>query len=177
MIAMALACSPTLLILDEPTTALDMTVQAQILELLVRLKSELSMSVLLIAHDLALVSEMADEIVVLYAGTVVERGPTQAVLNAPGHPYTRALLRSIPPEGEAAYRVRQKGRRLPAIQGTLPDLRHLPYGCLFRDRCDEAFDRCAQAIPSLVPVPGRGSVRCFLVEPAEISAREGGGFR
>jgi len=167
LIAMALACSPALLIADEPTTALDATVQAQILELLQKLRDEGGMSLLLIAHDLALVAEIADEIVVLYAGVVVERGPARALLAAPAHPYTRALLASVPPR---THRTRGQRRvKLPTLAGTLPDLRSPPTGCRFQDRCAEVMDRCRTETPALV-LAGDGAggeptlVRCFAVE-------------
>jgi peptide/nickel transport system ATP-binding protein len=163
LIAIALACDPVLLIADEPTTALDATVQAQIMELLRDLKDASGMSMLLIAHDLALVGEVADEIVVLYAGVVVERGPAREVLASPSHPYTRALLGSVPPR---AHRVRgQTGRRLPTIEGSLPDLRSPPPGCRFEERCPEAFERCKVEPPTLLEAGAAGALaRCFLVE-------------
>ena len=163
LIAIALACAPALLIADEPTTALDTTVQAQILDLLQKLRDETKMSMLLIAHDLALVGEVADEIVVLYAGVVVERGPARRILEAPAHPYTRALLQSLPPR---THRVRgQTGRRLPTIEGSLPDLRSPPPGCRFQARCPEVMDRCRSEAPHLVTVPGSDvQARCFLIE-------------
>ncbi|WP_437570172.1 oligopeptide/dipeptide ABC transporter ATP-binding protein [Sorangium sp. So ce542] len=167
MIAMALAPGPSLLIADEPTTALDMTTQAQILDLLERIKAETSMSLLLIAHDLAVVGELADEIVVLYAGVVVEQGPARNVLAAPSHPYTRALLRSIPARGFRPPRVRgQRSLRLPTIPGGLPDLRDPPRGCRFSDRCEAVFDRCRVEPPDMYAVPpgtGRHAARCFLL--------------
>ncbi len=165
LIAIALACDPTLLIADEPTTSLDATIQAQILELLQKLRQELGMSLLLIAHDLGVVSSIADEVVVLYAGVVVERGPTASLLRAPAHPYTQALLRSIPPTGATAYRARgKKGRSLPTIEGMLPDLRSPPPGCRFQARCSEVMDRCkVEAVP-LFERRGGGSARCFLAE-------------
>jgi oligopeptide/dipeptide ABC transporter ATP-binding protein len=169
LIAMALACDPALLIADEPTTALDTTVQAQLLDLLQKLRDEAGLSLLIIAHDLALVAEIADEIVVLYAGVVVERGPAREVLRAPSHPYTRALLRSLPPR---THRVRgQKARRLPTIEGTIPDLRAPPPGCRFQARCPEVMDRCRVETPALVEVAGTGVLsRCFLVEEGRASA-------
>ncbi|WP_437675569.1 oligopeptide/dipeptide ABC transporter ATP-binding protein [Sorangium sp. So ce131] len=180
MIAMALAPGPSLLIADEPTTALDMTTQAQILDLLERLKAESSMSLLLIAHDLAVVGELADEIVVLYAGTVVEQGPARRVLAAPSHPYTRALLRSIPAPGLRPHRVRgEKALRLPTIPGALPDLRDPPPGCRFADRCDVVFARCRAEAPDLYGVPpagpstGRHAARCFLLAEAGRAGEEG----
>jgi oligopeptide/dipeptide ABC transporter ATP-binding protein len=163
LIAIALAVGPALLVADEPTTALDATVQAQILELLAKLREASGLSMLLIAHDLALVSEVADEIVVLYAGVVVERGPAREVLGAPSHPYTRALLRSLPPRAPRARG--QKGRKLPTIEGSLPDLRSPPAGCRFQDRCADVTARCRVEPPSLVPVRGTGQLaRCFVVE-------------
>jgi peptide/nickel transport system ATP-binding protein len=169
MIAIALAPGPALLIADEPTTALDMTTQAQILELLDRLKAETAMSLLLIAHDLAVVAELADEVVVLYAGVVVERGTARDVLRAPAHPYTQALLRSLPARGFRGHRVRgEKARRLPTIAGALPDLRDPPPGCRFQDRCEAVFDRCRKEAPELYPVapgPRPHAARCFRAAP------------
>lgn len=170
LIAIALACSPVLLIADEPTTALDATIQAQILELLRKLRAELGMSLLLIAHDLGVVASIADEVVVLYAGVVVERGPTASLLKSPAHPYTRALLRSLPPEGPEAFRAhRKKGQSLPTIEGTLPDLRSPPPGCRFQARCPEVIDRCKTEAVPLTHRHGGGEVRCFLAE-AEAAA-------
>jgi oligopeptide/dipeptide ABC transporter ATP-binding protein len=166
LIAIALACEPALLIADEPTTALDATIQAQILELLQNLRHSLGMSLLLISHDLGIVSQIADEIIVMYAGRVVERGPTRQILSAPGHPYTKALLRSIPPVGTAAYRVRgQKTRRLPAIEGTPPDLCSPPPGCRFHPRCSEAMPRCLVEAPPFYETGPSAAARCFLLEP------------
>ncbi|WP_438040580.1 oligopeptide/dipeptide ABC transporter ATP-binding protein [Sorangium sp. So ce128] len=177
MIAMALAPEPSLLIADEPTTALDTTTQAQILDLLERLKAETSMSLLLIAHDLAVVGELADEIVVLYAGVVVEQGPARDVLAAPSHPYTRALLRSIPARGIRPHRVRgERSLRLPTIPGALPDLRDPPRGCRFQDRCDAVFDRCRAEAPDLYAVPpgaGHHAARCFLLTGPGRAGNEG----
>ena len=171
LIAMALACSPALLIADEPTTALDATVQAQIMMLLQDLRDRTGMSLLLIAHDLALVGGIADEIVVLYAGVVVERGPARAVLTAPAHPYTRALLASVPPP---THRVRgQKRPRLPTLEGTLPDLRTPPQGCRFHERCPEVMDRCRVEAPAFAETAGGASARCFLVSAPPSGARRG----
>jgi oligopeptide/dipeptide ABC transporter ATP-binding protein len=156
MIAMALACDPTLLIADEPTTALDVTIQAQILELLGRLRAQLGMAVVLITHDLGLVAEFAERVVVMYAGRVVEQAPVAELFARPLHPYTRGLLRSVP-----SYRDNARARRLPTIPGVVPDLRRLPPGCRFRDRCEDAIDRCAAAEPPLTATgPGR-PVRCL----------------
>jgi oligopeptide/dipeptide ABC transporter ATP-binding protein len=173
IIAMAIACDPALLIADEPTTALDMMTQAQILALLQDLQRDRSMSLLLIAHDLGVVAELADEIVVLYAGVVVERGPTRSILQAPSHPYTQALLKSVPPAGKSAYRPRGKrARRLPTIAGVIPDLRAPPSGCRFSDRCEHAWFRCQAEEPQLYSVEhggglGKSVSRCFLCDPAE----------
>ena len=159
MIAMALACEPRLLIADEPTTALDVTIQAQILELLASLRKKLGMAVMLITHDLGVVAEFADEVVVMYAGRVVERASVRELFARPLHPYTRGLLRSVPSYGDNA-----RAARLPTIPGVVPDLRRLPSGCRFRDRCDRAFDRCAAEEPALRDRgPGR-LARCHLDE-------------
>jgi peptide/nickel transport system ATP-binding protein len=167
LIAIALANSPALLIADEPTTSLDATIQAQILELLRNLRRSLGMSLLLISHDLGVVAQVADEIVVLYAGAVVERGPVSELLRAPKHPYTRALLRSIPPTGPLAYRrLRQKARRLPVIEGSPPDLRAPPPGCRFHPRCEDVMARCRREPPLLYRTGPEAEARCFLVDPS-----------
>ncbi|MBL8604215.1 MAG: ABC transporter ATP-binding protein [Myxococcales bacterium] len=161
MIAMALACEPKLLIADEPTTALDVTIQAQILELLGRLRRELDMAVMLITHDLGVVAEFADDVVVMYAGRVVEKGPVEALFRDPRHPYTRGLLRSVPSYGENLA-----ARRLPTIGGVVPDLRTLGRGCRFHSRCEVAFARCAEAEPSLFACAAEGEVRGALADDA-----------
>jgi peptide/nickel transport system ATP-binding protein len=164
MIAMALSCEPKLLIADEPTTALDVTIQAQILDLLKRLQAEMGMSIILITHDLGVVAEFVDEIVVMYAGKIVERAPTSALFHDPRHPYTKGLLLSVPnPERDLAGGRERK--RLPTIQGVVPDLRMLPEGCRFRDRCAVAVPRCAEAEPPLEGHDGR-LVACFVVAGA-----------
>jgi peptide/nickel transport system ATP-binding protein len=155
MIAMAIACRPQLLIADEPTTALDVTIQAQILELLSRLRTELGMAVLLITHDLGVVAEFAEEVLVMYAGTVVERAPAAALFAAPQHPYTEGLLASAP--------AKQAGkRRLATIAGVVPDLAKLPPGCRFRERCGRAVARCAEAEPELLDSGEGRKVACFV---------------
>ena len=159
MIAMALACEPKLLIADEPTTALDVTIQAQILELLASLRKKLGMAVMLITHDLGVVAEFADEVVVMYAGRVVERASVRELFAKPLHPYTRGLLRSVPSYGDNA-----RAARLPTIPGVVPDLRRLPSGCRFRDRCDRAFDRCAAEEPALRERGAGRLARCHLDE-------------
>ena len=158
MIAMALSCEPKLLIADEPTTALDVTIQAQILELLKRLQREMGMSIVLITHDLGVVAEFADEVVVMYAGKVVERAKTGPLFDAPQHPYTRGLLASVPSYGDNAQRS-----RLPTIQGVVPDMRFLPKGCRFADRCDAAIDRCRRDEPELTERDGRW-VSCWVAQ-------------
>jgi oligopeptide/dipeptide ABC transporter ATP-binding protein len=155
MIAMALSCNPKLLIADEPTTALDVTVQAQILELMKDLRERLGMAILLITHDLGVVAEMVDEVAVMYAGRIVERGPVADVFAEPQHPYTEALLRSIPLVG---MRYTQP---LEAIRGMVPSPLDWPDGCRFAPRCDYAFDRCRTEDPRLLPVPPQESA-CWL---------------
>jgi oligopeptide/dipeptide ABC transporter ATP-binding protein len=170
LIAIALACRPALLIADEPTTALDATVQAQITDLLADLRAETGMSLLLIAHDLALVARTADTVVVLYAGVVVEVGPTAMVLASPSHPYTRALLGSIPPR---THRTRGQRRvKLPTLEGTLPDRRAPIVGCVFQARCAIAIERCRVEAPELLSVAGAPSrvSRCFLASPTRGAA-------
>jgi peptide/nickel transport system ATP-binding protein len=162
MIAMALACKPDLLIADEPTTALDVTIQAQILELLRSLQAELGMSVLLITHDLGVVAETCDEVVVMYAGRVVERAATETLFAAPRHPYTAGLLHSVPayqPGAAAGERP-----RLAEIKGMVPALWELPKGCKFADRCSRVDDKCRAEEPPLAPVGlhiSLGQVRCW----------------
>jgi oligopeptide/dipeptide ABC transporter ATP-binding protein len=152
MIAMALAMGPRVLLADEPTTALDVTVQAQILELIRRLQNETGMSVVMITHDLAVVAESCDRVVVMYAGQIVEQGPVERVFAAPLHPYTRGLLRSIP-SGE-------RRERLLAIPGMVPSSGMLPSGCRFHPRCTRAEGRCSQEIPALTE-DGDRKVACF----------------
>jgi peptide/nickel transport system ATP-binding protein len=150
MIAMALACNPDLLIADEPTTALDVTIQAQILDLIQKLQTETRMAVMLITHDLGIVAETCGEVVVMYAGRIVERAPVRALFSMPAHPYTAGLLRSIPSlESAGTGGVDRPYRRLAAIPGTVPDPRHLPSGCRFRDRCDRAIEICSRVDPAL----------------------------
>jgi len=154
MIAMALACEPELLIADEPTTALDVTIQAQILDLLRVLQQKMKMSIILITHDLGVVAEFAQKMVVMYAGRVVEQGSVREVFERPKHPYTEGLLRSIPPLGSS--RVRGAGRtRLPAIPGAPLDLLRLMPGCRFESRCSYAEARCRQDEPGLDPIAGQ----------------------
>jgi peptide/nickel transport system ATP-binding protein len=163
MIAMALACEPKLLLADEPTTALDVTIQAQILALLADLQQRFATSILLITHDLGVVAENAQHVVVMYAGRVVERAPVRDLFARPMHPYTRGLLDSVPRPGVGPGKL----RRLRAIEGLVPDLRHLPPGCRFADRCPMRVERCTLEEPELTQVaPGRDS-RCW--RAAEVS--------
>ncbi|MDX9818201.1 MAG: ABC transporter ATP-binding protein [Desulfococcus multivorans] len=159
MIAMALACSPRLIIADEPTTALDVTIQAQILELMDTLRRKTGTAILLITHDLAVVAETAEHVVVMYAGRIVEAADVKTLFNRPLHPYTQGLMRSIP--GAAT----SDRARLAAIPGVVPNLLSLPGGCKFSDRCDRVFDRCIDAEPGLIEVDGH-AVRCRLYEEA-----------
>jgi peptide/nickel transport system ATP-binding protein len=154
MIAMALACKPDLLIADEPTTALDVTIQAQILDLLQELQRELGMSILLITHDLGVIAETCDEVVVMYAGRVVERAATATLFTSPRHHYTAGLLRSVPSEGDVA-----EHGRLQEIPGMVPSLYELPAGCKFVDRCPMAQELCRSEEPPLVQL-GASLVRC-----------------
>jgi len=157
LIAMALACRPSLVIADEPTTALDVTIQAQILDLLRDMKEAFHLSLLLITHDLGVVAETADRVAVMYAGRIVEEGPVRSVFHDPQHPYTRGLLASIP--------GRQQERRLRSIDGSVPSLAALPPGCAFNPRCPDRFDPCTAAPPSdSVVAPGH-SVKCYLHAP------------
>ena len=154
LIATSLLCEPRLLIADEPTTALDVSVQAQIVSLLAQLRRELGLSLLLIAHDLGLVAELCERSLVMYAGRVMESGPTREVLAVPAHPYTRALLAARP-------RIGGGGGRLEAIEGTAPDPARRPNGCAFHPRCLQAADRCTQQVPSPRVVGSRQSVCHF----------------
>ena len=155
MIAMAIACRPKLLIADEPTTALDVTIQAQIMSLLRALKSELSMAVLLITHDLGVVAHFAERVAVMYAGKIVEQGTVRDIFKRPAHPYTRALLAALPDPSAVS-------RRLEAIPGRVPSPRLLPAGCAFSPRCKHAFAPCASDTPPLLPVAGEQQAACWL---------------
>jgi oligopeptide transport system ATP-binding protein len=158
MIAMALATRPRLLIADEPTTALDVTVQAQILDLLRRLQQETGLAVIFITHNLGVVAEIADRTLVMYSGQVVEEAPTEVLLACPRMPYTRGLLRSVP-QLRAALR---HGERLPAIAGNVPDPRHRPSGCTFAPRCDWALEGpCTAGRPPVLEIADRHRLRCL----------------
>ncbi|MEV2198955.1 ABC transporter ATP-binding protein [Streptomyces fradiae] len=153
MIAMAMALEPALIIADEPTTALDVTVQAQVMELLAELRRELGMGLILITHDLGVVADVADRIAVMYAGRIVETAPVHDLYKAPAHPYTQGLLDSIP-------RLDQKGRELYAIKGLPPSLTAIPPGCPFHPRCPRARDVCRTDVPPLYEVPGDRHSAC-----------------
>ncbi|WP_294643509.1 ABC transporter ATP-binding protein [uncultured Aureimonas sp.] len=153
VIAIALLAQPRLIIADEPTTALDVTIQAQILRLMRREIRDQGASLILVTHDLAVVAEMVDRVTVLYCGRVVETGPVRQILEAPAHPYTRGLIDSIPDPDHRQPRLRQ-------IPGTVPDVRHLPDGCAFRARCPRAQALCANVEPQLAPQPGGGQAAC-----------------
>ena len=163
MIAMALICRPKLLIADEPTTALDVSTQAQILDLLLSLKRELGMAIMMITHDLGVVAEVADRVAVMYAGRIVETADVFELFRAPRHPYTDALLRSIP-------RLDADLDRLVAIEGTVASPLDRPSGCSFRDRCPRARPRCADAVPPLDPLSPGHRARCFF--PVEANEPE-----
>jgi peptide/nickel transport system ATP-binding protein len=164
MIAMALACDPMLLIADEPTTALDVTTQAQILALLRRLQKERGLAILLITHNLGVVAQMADEVVVMYLGKVVERGPVDTIFHAPQHPYTRALLRSMPSIDS------QPRTPLPTIAGAIPHVYSRPQGCAFHPRCPEMMPgRCDRSAPQMRVLGTGHEASCFLHEVAPVS--------
>jgi len=159
LIAMAIACQPSLVIADEPTTALDVTIQAQVLDLLRDMKATFNLSLLLITHDLGVIAETADRVAVMYAGRIVETGPVREILRNPQHPYTRGLLASIPGGAQASG-----ARRLAAIEGSVPLLGALPAGCAFHPRCPDRFDRCTSAPPPDYPVGAEHSARCYLYD-------------
>jgi oligopeptide/dipeptide ABC transporter ATP-binding protein len=157
LIAMAIACRPALVIADEPTTALDVTIQAQILALLREMRSRFNLSLLLITHDLGVIAEAADRVAVMYAGRIVEQGPVGAIFHHPQHPYTRGLLASIP--------GRTPGGRLRAIEGVVPRLDALPPGCAFHPRCPDRFDPCDRLPPPEFAAGEARTVRCYLHDP------------
>jgi oligopeptide/dipeptide ABC transporter ATP-binding protein len=155
MIAMALACRPRLLIADEPTTALDVTIQAEILELIKELKRTQNMAVIMITHDLGVIAEVAQDVAVMYAGKIVERAPVEQLFADALHPYTRGLLASIPSPDKL-------GRRLDVIRGVVPHPLNLPPGCTFAPRCPNRFEPCDTAFPALEPTAPGGAVACYL---------------
>jgi len=162
-IAIAIACRPQLLIADEPTTALDVTIQAEILDLLREMRRSLGLAMLLITHDLGVIAETADRVAVMYAGRVVETGPVREIFQRPAHPYTRALLASMP-GGQ------QHGQRLRAIEGAVPLPGDLPPGCAFNPRCPDRFDRCTTSPPPDYPVGAAQVAKCYLHAPASHAA-------
>ncbi|MBT2666664.1 ABC transporter ATP-binding protein [Bacillus sp. ISL-4] len=157
MIAMAMSCDPTLLIADEPTTALDVTIQAQILELMRNLKEEKGTAIMLITHDLGVVAEMCDRVVVMYAGKVVEEADILEIFENPKHPYTKGLLNSVPKMG-------QKTNRLESIPGNVPIPTNMPKGCKFAPRCSQAMDICQEQDPDLLQIAEGHQCRCFLYQ-------------
>jgi len=170
LIAMALVCRPALLIADEPTTALDVTIQAEILDLLARLREQFQLALLLITHDLGIIAQTADDVAVMYAGRIIEYAPVREIFYNPQHPYTRGLLRCVPrlshPRGER--------RRLETIEGTVPDLLHLPPGCPFADRCPEVRPTCREGDVEMIEIAPAHFVRCVasgspIRPPAELA--------
>ncbi|MBV7332719.1 ABC transporter ATP-binding protein [Chloroflexi bacterium TSY] len=158
MIAIALACNPQLLIADEPTTALDVTIQAQILDLLVKLTTEKKVGLLLITHDIAAAAQVTQRIIVMYAGKIVEEGTTAQIIDDPQHPYTQALLQAMPSMSAT------RGAKLFEIKGQVPDLANVPSGCPFHPRCPSAIDTCAVQIPTLQARKANHRVSCWLYE-------------
>jgi oligopeptide/dipeptide ABC transporter ATP-binding protein len=163
MLALALASQPKLLVADEPTTALDVTIQAQIIELLRDLRTQLGMAILLITHNLGIVGDLADDLAVMYAGQIVERGPSREVLQRPLHPYTQALIRSVPALGAEV-------ERLTAIPGSVPLPGAFPAGCRFHPRCPKVQESCSIQAPDLDTTSGR-QVRCPFAESAPVPAQ------
>ena len=157
MIAMALVCKPKILIADEPTTALDVTIQAQILDLMDNLKQKTGTSILFITHDLGVVAEVCDDVVVMYSGRVVEKGDVRSIFASPSHPYTKGLLASIPKLGECA-------EELESIPGNVPNPKYMPQGCKFAPRCSCAFDKCREEEPGFYDVGEGHMSRCWLCE-------------
>jgi len=158
MIAMALSCSPRILIADEPTTALDVLIQAQILSLLKKIKNDTQMSILLITHDLGVVAEVAERVMVMYAGEIVESGSVYDLFRSPLHPYMIGLMESIP----TLETTQQKLSKLKEISGTVPSLSQVPFGCPFHPRCSEAETRCKTDKPKLKKISQTHSVSCWL---------------
>ena len=167
MIAIALACDPQVLIADEPTTALDVTIQAQIIELVKELRQKLGMAIIWITHDLGVIAGIADRVMVMYAGQVVEEGPVNEIFRDPQHPYTQALLKTVP----AVRGPREE--KLQVIEGQPPIMHEAPAACSFRNRCQYAFDRCSQENPALTAVSAPGHrAACFLLDKASTQAPE-----
>lgn len=165
MIAIALSCGPKLLIADEPTTALDVTIQAQILKLMKELRDNLNTSIMLITHDLGVVAEMADRVIVMYAGQVVEEGNVYDIYRSPKHPYTKGLMNSTP-------KLHDDKSTLESIPGTVPPLSNMPSGCRFHPRCPLAHDKCAKEAPALEKLKSGAQVRCWLYQEGEVDLHE-----
>ncbi|MFB4163659.1 ABC transporter ATP-binding protein [Alteribacillus sp. JSM 102045] len=161
VIAIAMACNPKLLIADEPTTALDVTIQAQILDLMKELKEQTNSAILMITHDLGVVAEMADKIMVMYGGQIIEKATVKELFNNPKHPYTVGLLASMP-------RIEDEKERLESIQGTVPPSHSFPEGCRFAPRCKHAMDACTKAVPELIESENNHKVRCILYNGEEV---------
>ena len=161
MIAMAMCCDPTVLIADEPTTALDVTIQAQILQLMRKIKEENDTGILLITHDLGVVAEMCSRVIVMYAGRIVEEAPVEELFACPKHPYTQGLIASVPKLGSGVT-------SLPSIPGSVPDLSLMPEGCKFAPRCSKACERCHKAEPALFDLGGDRKSRCWLHEAEQV---------
>ncbi|MGN0382741.1 MAG: ABC transporter ATP-binding protein [Eubacterium sp.] len=153
MIAMAVSCNPSLIIADEPTTALDVTIQAQILQLLAELKQKNNLSMILITHDLGVVAQMADYVVVMYAGKIIEQGTAREIFEKPAHPYTKGLMRSHP-------KISDDSDRLYSIPGNVPNLINMPKHCYFKDRCEECTDKCSGRYPNEIQLTGTHKVSC-----------------
>jgi oligopeptide/dipeptide ABC transporter ATP-binding protein len=173
MIAMALACSPALLFADEPTTALDVMIQAQVLELLKQIQRNLGLTIVLVTHDLGVIAEMCDEVVVMYGGKVTEYGPADLIYNQPQHPYTQRLLKAFPDLNRATEASDSAGQDLVTIPGSPPRLNALPPGCRFNPRCQESMEICTQVAPDLVDMAAPGSearhlAACHLLKGMEI---------
>ncbi len=165
MISIALACKPKLLIADEPTTALDVTIQAQIIELMKKLKKEMDTAIIMITHDLGVVAEMCDRVIVMYTGHVVEEAEVSELFSNPKHPYTKGLLKSIP-------KITPEKVKLTAIDGMVPNPNDMPPGCTFCPRCCEAIDKCKIAIPDIIDIGGGHFVRCWLHENLKEASSE-----
>ncbi len=165
MIAMALACTPKLIIADEPTTALDVTIQAQIMDLLRNLKDQINSSIMLITHDLGVIAEMADYVVVMYAGRVVEQGTAQEIFHSPKHPYTVGLMESKPSSN-------RKVERLYSIPGSVPNPIDMPNYCYFKDRCNKAFKACEGVYPPTYQISGTHKVACYQYMPGRRESNE-----
>lgn len=166
MIAMALACEPNILIADEPTTALDVTIQAQILELMQKLQAELGMAIIMITHDLGVVAQMCDEVIVMYAGGICEQGTADEIFYRPAHEYTKGLLRSIPTMGS-------EGSKLKPITGTPIDLLNMPQGCPFAPRCDAAMKICLRQMPEQMQINEDHLANCWVNVRNQIEAQDG----